>query len=406
MRGFCFFFLCSGSALRAARRKKGEKRQNQQKENLSPTNQPTKHHQQIKDAYTLDGLDPEGLFPCVLGHEAAGVVESVGPGVTSVLPGDHVVPCYQAYCGDCAFCKHPESNLCVSVRAFTGKGVMKSDGKPRLRSKKDNTPLFHFMGTSTFSEYAVVHEQSVAKVDKSAPLDRVCLLGCGVATGWGAVQNTAKVQPGQTVAVFGLGAVGLAVVEAAKNAGASRIIAVDTNPSKFEAAKKWGATDCVNPKDLSVPVQQHIAGVMTEWGVDATFECVGNVDVMRAALESAHRGWGQSVVIGVAAAGQEIRTRPFQLVTGRQWKGTAFGGWKSRKQVPELVQRVLLGGGGGGKGGEDAAAGEGGKQQQQQQQQQQWRLDDYVTHEMKFDRINEAFDLLHKGECLRCVLTF
>jgi S-(hydroxymethyl)glutathione dehydrogenase / alcohol dehydrogenase len=343
------------------------------------THQPTKNQNQ-KDAYTLDGLDPEGLFPCVLGHEAAGVVESVGPGVTSVQPGDHVVPCYQAYCGECVFCKHPESNLCVSVRAFTGKGVMKADGATRLRAKKDNTPLYHFMGTSTFCEYSVVHEQSVAKIDKSAPLERACLLGCGVATGWGAVENTAKVQAGQTVAVFGLGAVGLAVIEAAKRAGASRIIAVDTNPAKFDAAKRWGATDCVDPNNLpagSTSVQQHIAGTLTEWGVDASFECVGNVDVMRSALECAHRGWGQSVVIGVAAAGQEIRTRPFQLVTGRQWKGTAFGGWKSRLQVPGLVERA------GAKG-----------------------LDAYVTHEMKFEQINEAFELLHKGECLRCVLTF
>lgn len=309
------------------------------------------------------------------------MVESVGAGVTSVQPGDHVVPCYQAYCGDCLFCKHPESNLCVSVRAFTGKGVMKADGKPRIRSKKTGEPIFHFMGTSTFAEYSVVHEQSVAKIDKGAKLDRACLLGCGVATGWGAVQNTAKVQPGQTVAVFGLGAVGLAVIEAAKQAGASRIIAVDTNPAKFEAAVKWGATDCVNPNDLDgVPVQQHIAGKMTEWGVDASFECVGSVDVMRAALECAHRGWGQSVVIGVAAAGQEIRTRPFQLVTGRQWKGTAFGGWKSRLQVPGLVEKAMVPGA--------------------------TRLDDYVTHEMRFDQINEAFELLHRGECLRCVLTF
>jgi S-(hydroxymethyl)glutathione dehydrogenase/alcohol dehydrogenase len=318
----------------------------------------------------------------VLGHEAAGVVESVGPGVTSVQPGDHVVPCYQAYCGECVFCKHPESNLCVSVRAFTGKGVMKADGATRLRAKKDNSRLYHFMGTSTFCEYSVVHEQSVAKIDKAAPLGRACLLGCGVATGWGAVENTAKVQPGQTVAVFGLGAVGLAVIEAAKRAGASRIIAVDTNPAKFDAAKRWGATDCVDPNNLpagsaAATVQQHIAGTLTEWGVDASFECVGNVDVMRAALECAHRGWGQSVVIGVAAAGQEIRTRPFQLVTGRQWKGTAFGGWKSRLQVPALVQRA-------------GATG----------------LDAYVTHEMKFEQINEAFELLHKGECLRCVLTF
>jgi len=357
-------------------------RPSQQDKEQQQTKQ-TKHKtKNKKDAYTLDGLDPEGLFPCVLGHEAAGVVESVGPGVASVRAGDHVVPCYQAYCGECVFCKHPESNLCVSVRAFTGKGMMKADGGTRLRAKKNGERLFHFMGTSTFAEYSVVHEQSVAKVDPKAPLDRVCLLGCGVATGWGAVQNTAKVQPGQTVAVFGLGAVGLAVIEAAKLAGASRIIAVDTNPSKFAAAVRWGATDCVDPGDLpaGVPsVQAHIAGGLTEWGVDASFECVGSVAVMRAALECAHRGWGQSVVIGVAAAGQEISTRPFQLVTGRQWKGTAFGGWKSRVQVPQLVERAMRGG---------------------------TRLDDYVTHEMPFDRINEGFALLHKGECLRCVLKF
>jgi S-(hydroxymethyl)glutathione dehydrogenase/alcohol dehydrogenase len=297
----------------------------------------------------------------------------------------------------------------VSVRAFTGKGVMKSDGGTRLSAKKDGARLFHFMGTSTFAEYSVVHEQSVAKVDRAAPLDRVCLLGCGVATGWGAVQNTAKVRPGQTVAVFGLGAVGLAVIEAARRAGASRIIAVDTNPSKFEAAVRWGATDCVDPNDLPPgcpSVQQHIAGGLTEWGVDASFECVGSVAVMRAALECAHRGWGQSVVIGVAAAGQEISTRPFQLVTGRQWKGTAFGGWKSRPQVPQLVERAMrdlgssaaAGGGGGAAGAAGAAGGA--------RPAGTISLDDYVTHEMPFDRINEAFDLLHKGECLRCVLKF
>lgn len=328
------------------------------------------------DAYTLDGLDPEGLFPCILGHEAAGVVESVGEGVTSVKPGDHVIPCYQAYCGDCKFCKHPESNLCISVRAFTGKGVMKSDGKPRFH--KDGKPIYHFMGTSTFSEYTVVHEQSVALIDKQAPLEKVCLLGCGVSTGWGAVFNTAKVQPGTTVAVFGLGAVGLAVIEAAKRAGAARIIAVDINSSKFASAKEFGATECVNPRDYDKPIQQVLVE-MTEWGCDYTFECIGNVQVMRAALESAHRGWGQSVIIGVAAAGQEISTRPFQLVTGRVWKGTAFGGYKSRVQVPELVHDYMDG---------------------------KTLLDKYITHEMKFDEINEAFDLLHSGKCLRTVLTF
>uniref|UniRef100_A0A7S0R9Y7 S-(hydroxymethyl)glutathione dehydrogenase n=1 Tax=Chlamydomonas leiostraca TaxID=1034604 RepID=A0A7S0R9Y7_9CHLO len=328
------------------------------------------------DAYTLDGLDPEGLFPCVLGHEAAGVVESVGEGVTSVKPGDHVIPCYQAYCGDCKFCKHPESNLCVSVRAFTGKGVMKSDGKTRFTA--NGKPLYHFMGTSTFSEFTVVHEQSVAKIDEAAPLDKVALLGCGVATGWGAVYNTAKVQPGTTVAVFGLGAVGLAVIEAAKKAGAARIFAVDINPAKFATAKEFGATDCLNPKDYDKPIQAVLVE-LTEWGCDYTFECIGNVQVMRAALEASHRGWGQSVIIGVAAAGQEISTRPFQLVTGRQWKGTAFGGYKSRIQVPDLVKEYM--------GGSTL-------------------LDKYITHRMKFSQINEAFDLLHKGDCLRVVLTF
>eukprot|EP00798_Chlamydomonas_sp_ICE-L_P021799 gene21799-28821_t len=345
------------------------------------------------DAYTLDGLDPEGLFPCILGHkaagfvdsglfpcilghEAAGIVESVGEGVTCVEPGDHVVPCYQAYCGDCVFCKHPESNLCVSVRAFTGKGVMKNDSGTRFTV--DGKPLYHFMGTSTFSEYTVVHEQSVAKVDKKAPLEKICLLGCGVATGWGAVYNTAKVKPGSSVAVFGIGAIGLAVIEASKKAGATRIFAIDINPEKFEAAKEWGATDCLNPKDFDKPIQEVLVG-MTEWGVDYTFECIGNVGVMRAALESAHRGWGQSIVIGVAASGQEISTRPFQLVTGRTWKGTAFGGYKSRIQVPDLVNEYMAG---------------------------TTRLDKYITHTMPFDKINEAFDLLHSGKTLRTVLTF
>ncbi|KAG1665416.1 hypothetical protein FOA52_005758 [Chlamydomonas sp. UWO 241] len=328
------------------------------------------------DAYTLDGRDPEGLFPCILGHEAAGVVESVGEGVTSVKAGDHVIPCYQAYCGNCKFCVHPESNLCVSVRAFTGKGVMKADSGTRF--SVDGKPIFHFMGTSTFSEYTVVHEQSVAKIDKAAPLDKVCLLGCGVATGWGAVYNTAKVKPGSSVAVFGLGAIGLAVIEAAKKAGATRIFAIDINTEKFEAATRWGATECLNPKDDDKPIQQVIVG-LTEWGCDYTFECIGNVEVMRAALECAHRGWGQSIVIGVAASGKEISTRPFQLVTGRTWKGTAFGGYKSRIQVPDLVSDYMSG---------------------------ETKLDDYITHTMKFDQINAAFELLHSGDCLRTVLAF
>ncbi|KAL6783698.1 GSNOR1 [Auxenochlorella protothecoides x Auxenochlorella symbiontica] len=330
------------------------------------------------DSYTLDGHDPEGLFPCILGHEAAGIVESVGEGVTSLAVGDSVIPCYQANCGSCIFCKHPKSNLCTAVRQYTGKGVMKADGKTRFHCRGKD--IYHFMGTSTFSEYTVVHEVSVAKINPEAPLEKVCLLGCGVATGWGAVYNTAEVQPGQSVAVFGLGSVGLAVIEAAQRAGATEIVAIDTNPDKFKLAKEWGATKCINPKDHDKPIQQVLIESSPDgWGYDATFECIGHVEVMKAALEAAHRGWGQSVVIGVAAAGQELHTRPFQLVTGRQWKGTAFGGYKSREQVPGLVELYLKG---------------------------ETKLDKYVTHAFDFDKINEAFDLLHSGKSLRTVLTF
>lgn len=328
------------------------------------------------DAFTLSGADPEGIFPCVLGHEASGVVESVGPGVTSVQPGDHVIPCYQACCTQCEYCKHPKTNLCQAVRAWTGRGVMKADDKTRITYK--GQPIFHFMGCSTFSEYAVVHEVSVAKVDHKAPLDKICLLGCGVSTGWGAVWNTAKVEFGSTAAVFGIGAVGLSVIEALKVSGCKRIIAVDINESKFAIAKEWGATDCVNPQAYKKPVQEVLVE-MTEGGLDYTFECVGNVHVMRSALEACHKGWGESIIIGVAGAGQEIATRPFQLVTGRVWRGTAFGGWKSRLQVPGLVDRYTKG---------------------------EVTLDRYITHKMKFDDINEAFHLLHDGACLRCVLYF
>lgn len=328
------------------------------------------------DQYTLGGSDPEGLFPCILGHEAAGVVESVGEGVTSVAVGDHVIPCYQAFCNDCKFCNSNKTNLCGSVRQWTGKGVMKADGKSRFTC--DGQPIFHFMGTSTFAEYTVVHEVSCAKIDKAAPLDKVGLLGCGVATGLGAVANTAKVEEGATVAVFGIGTVGLAVIEGSVLAKASRIIAVDTNPEKFELAKKWGATECVNPKDHDKPIQDVIVD-MTDGGVDYSFECVGAVGVMRAALECCHKGWGESVVIGVAASGQEISTRPFQLVTGRVWRGTAFGGYKSRVDVPKLVDRYMKG---------------------------EIKLDEYITHELTLDRINEAFELLHAGKCLRAVLKF
>mmetsp|Transcript_59247 Transcript_59247/g.142957 ORF Transcript_59247/g.142957 Transcript_59247/m.142957 type:complete len:699 (+) Transcript_59247:80-2176(+) len=330
------------------------------------------------DAYTLDGCDPEGLFPCILGHEASGIVESVGEGVEGFVPGDHVIPCYQAYCGACKFCSRPDINLCTSVRAFTGKGLMAGDGNPRFTY--EGKPIYHFMGTSSFAEYSVLHAQSLAKVRRDAPLEKVCLLGCGISTGWGAVWNTAQVGRGDTAAVFGMGAVGLSVVEGLVKAGASKIIAVDLLPAKLELAKQWGATHTLNPKDLPEgrTVQAEIVG-MTEFGVDYSFDCTGSVQVMRQALESAARGWGQSVVIGVAAAGQEIATRPFQLVTGRSWKGTAFGGWKSKPQVPMLVDLYMAG---------------------------ELKIDQYITHNMEFKQINEAFELLHKGECLRCVLKF
>jgi S-(hydroxymethyl)glutathione dehydrogenase/alcohol dehydrogenase len=327
------------------------------------------------DAFTLSGDDPEGLFPCVLGHEGAGVVVEVGEGVTSVAPGDHVIPLYTAECGQCLFCKSGKTNLCTSVRATQGKGVM-PDGSTRF--SYDGQPVYHYMGCSTFSEYTVVAEVSLAKINPDANHEQVCLLGCGVTTGLGAVKNTAKVQQGDTVAVFGLGGIGLAVIQGAKRAKAGRIIAIDTNPSKFDMARDMGATDCINPKDFDKPIQQVIVE-MTGWGVDHSFECIGNVEVMRAALECAHRGWGQSVIIGVAGAGQEISTRPFQLVTGRKWMGTAFGGVKGRSQLPGMV--------------EDAMKGE-------------IRLAPFVTHTMGLDGINEAFALMHAGKSIRTVIRY
>ena len=327
------------------------------------------------DAFTLSGDDPEGVFPAVLGHEGAGIVVECGEGVTSVQPGDHVIPLYTAECGQCLFCKSGKTNLCTAVRATQGKGLM-PDGTTRF--SYNGQPIYHYMGCSTFSEYTVVAEVSLAKVHPQANPEQVCLLGCGVTTGLGAVKNTAKVQEGDTVAVFGLGGIGLAVVQGAKLAKAGRIIAIDTNPDKFALARTFGATDCVNPKDHDKPIQQVIVE-MTGWGVDHSFECIGNVNVMRAALECAHRGWGQSVIIGVAGAGQEISTRPFQLVTGRKWMGTAFGGVKGRSQLPGMV--------------EDAMAG-------------RIQLAPFVTHTMGLTDINRAFDLMHAGESIRSVVHY
>lgn len=327
------------------------------------------------DAYTLDGHDPEGNFPCILGHEGAGIVESVGEGVTSVAAGDHVIPLYIPQCRNCKFCDSSKTNLCSKIRTTQGKGVM-PDGTSRF--KCNGKELFHFMGCSTFSEYTVVAEISVAKVNNDADLEKISLLGCGVPTGYGAALNTARVEPNSTCAIWGLGAVGLAVAMGCKAAGASRIIGIDINPEKFETAKKFGCTECINPKDYQKPVQEVLVE-HTDGGLDFTFECVGNVITMRAALESCHKGWGTSTIVGVAPAGQEISTRPFQLVTGRTWKGTAFGGWKSRDSVPKLVEEYLNG---------------------------KLDLDSFITHKLPFNEINRGFELLHSGKSLRTVLAY
>ncbi|KNC66732.1 S-(hydroxymethyl)glutathione dehydrogenase [Pseudoalteromonas rubra] len=325
------------------------------------------------DAFTLSGEDPEGVFPAILGHEGGGIVEAVGEGVTSVAIGDHVIPLYTPECGECKFCTSGKTNLCQKIRATQGKGVM-PDGTTRFY--KDGEPIYHYMGTSTFSEYTVLPEISLAKVNKTAPLEEICLLGCGVTTGMGAVMNTAKVQPGDTVAIFGLGGIGLSAVIGAVMAGASRIIGVDINTDKYALAEKLGATDLINPNDYDKPIQEVIVE-MTDGGVDFSFECIGNVNVMRSALECCHKGWGESVIIGVAGAGQEISTRPFQLVTGRVWRGTAFGGVKGRSELPEIVERYLAG---------------------------EFKLDDFITHTMSLDDINEAFELMHQGKSIRSVI--
>ena len=327
------------------------------------------------DAFTLSGDDPEGLFPCVLGHEGGGIVVDVGEGVTTLSPGDHVIPLYTAECGQCKFCLSGKTNLCSAVRATQGQGVM-PDGTGRF--SLNGKSLYHYMGTSTFSEYSVIAEVSLAKISPAAPLDKVCLLGCGVTTGIGAVINTAKVEPGATIAVFGLGGIGLSVIQGAVMAKAGRIIAVDTNPAKFEMATLLGATDCVNPKDHGGTISEVLID-MTDGGVDYSFECVGNVNLMREALECCHKGWGESIIIGVAGAGQEISTRPFQLVTGRVWRGTAFGGVKGRSQLPGMVDQYMSG---------------------------EIKLDELITYTMPLEAINDAFEHMHAGRSIRSVIHF
>ncbi|OZS42217.1 S-(hydroxymethyl)glutathione dehydrogenase/class III alcohol dehydrogenase [Photobacterium sanguinicancri] len=327
------------------------------------------------DAFTMSGDDPEGIFPAILGHEGGGIVEMIGEGVTSVEVGDHVIPLYTPECGECKYCLSGKTNLCQKIRETQGQGLM-PDGTTRFY--KDGQPIFHYMGCSTFSEYTVLPEISLAKVNKEAPLEEVCLLGCGVTTGMGAVLNTAKVQEGDTVAVFGLGGIGLSAIIGAQMAKAGRIIAIDINESKFELARQLGATDCINPTNYDKPIQDVIVE-LTDGGVDYSFECIGNVNVMRSALECCHKGWGESVVIGVAGAGQEISTRPFQLVTGRVWRGSAFGGVKGRSELPEIVERYMAG---------------------------EFKLNDFITHTMGLEDINESFELMHKGESIRTVIHF
>jgi len=325
------------------------------------------------DAYTLSGADPEGLFPAILGHEGAGVVLEVGPGVATLKPGDHVIPLYTPECRQCKFCLSGKTNLCGAIRETQGQGLM-PDGSSRFSLNGDR--LFHYMGTSTFANHTVVPEIALAKIRQDAPFDKVCYIGCGVTTGLGAVINTAKVEPGATVAVFGLGGIGLNVLQGARLVGADRIIGVDINPSKVPLAEKFGMTDFVNPAEVDT-VQTIID--LTDGGVDYSFECIGNVDVMRQALECCHKGWGESIIIGVAASGKEISTRPFQLVTGRVWKGTAFGGAKGRTQVPKIVDWYMDG---------------------------KINIDDLITHTMPLDDINSAFDLMHAGESIRSVVEY
>lgn len=327
------------------------------------------------DAYTLSGADPEGLFPAILGHEGAGIVAEVGAGVTSVKAGDRVIPLYIPECRNCEYCLSRKTNLCQAIRVTQGQGVM-PDGTSRFSI--DGQKLYHYMGTSTFANYTVLPEIAVAKIREDAPFDKVCLIGCGVTTGIGAVINTAKVEPGSNVVVFGLGGVGLNVIQAARMVGANMIVGVDLNPDKREMAQKFGMTHFVNPREVEGDLVPYLVD-LTKGGADYSFECIGNINVMRQALECCHKGWGVSVIVGVAGAGQEISTRPFQLVTGRVWKGTAFGGAKGRTDVPKIVDWYMDG---------------------------KIDIDSLVTQVMPIDKINEAFDLMHKGQSIRTVLTF
>jgi S-(hydroxymethyl)glutathione dehydrogenase/alcohol dehydrogenase len=327
------------------------------------------------DEFTRSGADPEGLFPVIFGHEGAGIVVDVGPGVTSVARGDHVIPLYTPECRQCKSCLSRKTNLCTAIRATQGRGVM-PDGTSRF--SLGNQPIHHYMGCSTFSNFTVLPEIAVAKVRPDAPFDKICYIGCGVTTGVGAVINTAKVEPGANVVVFGLGGIGLNVIQGARLAGANMIVGVDINPARRRLAEKFGMTHFVNPKEAQGDLVPYLVA-LTDGGADYSFECVGNVDLMRQALECCHRGWGVSVIIGVAGAGQEIRTRPFQLVTGRVWKGTAFGGARGRTDVPKIVDWYMDG---------------------------RIAIDPLITHTLPLDRINDAFDLMHTGESIRSVVTF
>ena len=327
------------------------------------------------DEFTRSGADPEGLFPAILGHEGAGVVIDIGPGVTSLKKGDHVIPLYTPECRQCEYCLSGKTNLCQAIRTTQGQGVM-PDGSSRFSVGGER--VFHYMGTSTFANYTVVPEIALAKIREDAPFDKVCYIGCGVTTGIGAVINTAKVEPGANVVVFGLGGIGLNVIQGARMAGANMIVGVDLNPARKPLAEKFGMTHFVNPKEVGGDLVPYLVN-LTKGGADYSFECIGNVDVMRQALECCHKGWGVSVIIGVAGAGQEIKTRPFQLVTGRVWKGTAFGGAKGRRDVPKIVDWYMDG---------------------------KINIDDLITHKLKLDEINKGFDLMHSGESIRSVVVF